>query len=344
MKLQAVSYDWAKEIIAAGLHCKLGDEGLRITAISECLRSVSYLCSLPVSGNNTWVPAASVRLAGMVRSRLAPLWPNVSESEPEISLGIMEILNSLYSLGDMVRFDGGKWLPAPAHAVSIGDNKAILLGGGPTRVLPHCIMLSAKSTGFVRIVEEKSCIGVVEIWEPTEWIGAPPEGLEKWSHRFISNAEKNYSDASNEISDSSVYLNGRWTDITALPSGTRGSLLCKMNLKGIGGGYFIGYIVKGRIIKVSSIESIDDVRRYRFYLDVQAVRPIRVNVFHANGLISFKLRRRLPKKESKALHLGWSIPTSKDDYPGTIHHVLPEEMLPIIRCAFEGLGIVVVEK
>ncbi|WP_429050854.1 hypothetical protein ACS016_12755 [Aeromonas veronii] len=344
MEWHAVSREWAQKIIAAGLHCELNSEGLRISAISECLRSVSYLCSAPTGGHDTWKPAASVRLTGMVRSRLAPLWPNLTGDDQELCPGVMDILNNLGELGDMVRFEGGHWLPAPAHAVRLGDGKAVLLGGGPMKILPHSIGISAKSAGPVRIVEQVSCTGFMELWEPVEWIGAPVEGLDKWSARLLAQAESHFTDASSEMNDSSVYLNRKWVNVSELPSSIRGSLLCKMHFKGGVGGYFIGEFVNGYLRRVSSIDSTDDVRRYRFHLDMQANQSINVHVYISQGLIEFKLNRRLPMKEAKVFLLGWQIPTSEGYNSGITHHVLPEEMLPIVRCAFEGLGIGLVER
>lgn len=344
MEWQAVSREWAQKIIAAGLHCELNSEGLRISAISECLRSVSYLCSAPTGEHDTWKPAASVRLTGMVRSRLAPLWPNLTGDDQGLCPGVMGMLNNLGELGDMVRFEGGQWLPAPAHAVRLGDGKAVLLGGGPMKILPHSVVISAKAAGSVRIVEQVSCTGFMELWEPVEWIGAPVEGLDKWSDRLLAQAESNFTDASSEMDDSSVYLSRKWVDVREVPSSLRGSLLCKMNLKGGRGGYFIGEFVNGHLRRVSSIDSADDVRRYRFHLDMQANQSIKIHISISQGLVEFKLKRRLPMKEAKVLLLGWQIPTPEEDHSGIIHHVLPEEMLPIVRCAFEGLGIGLVER
>jgi len=340
MEWQAVSREWAQKIIAAGLHCELNSEaGLRISAISECLRSVSYLCSAPTGERDTWEPAASARLTGMVRSKLAPLWSNLTEGGQGSCPGVMDMLNNLGELGDMVRFEGGQWLPAPAHAVRLEDGKAVLLGGGPMKTLPHSVVISAKAAGSVRIVEQVSCTGFMELWEPVEWIGAPVEGLDKWSDRLLAQAESNFTDASSEMDDSSVYLSRKWVDARELPSSLRGSLLCKMNLKGGRGGYFFGEFVNGHLRRVSSIDSADDARRYRFHLDMQANQSIKVHISISQGLVEFKLKRRLPRKEAKVLLLGWQIPTPEEAHAGITHHVLPEEIFPIVRCAFEGLGI-----
>lgn len=344
MEWQAVSGEWAHKIIAAGLHCELNAEGLRVSAISECLRSVSYLCSAPTGEHDNWEPAASVRLTGMVRSRLVSLWADLAGGDKSSYPSVMDVLNNLGELGDMVRFEGGKWLPAPAHAVRLGEEKAVLLGGGPTRILPHSIMISVKTAGLVRIVEQVSCTGFIELWEPVEWIGAPVEGIDIWSDRFLAQAESNFTDASSEMDDFSVYISRKWVDVRELPSSLRGSILCKTFSKGGGGGYFIGAFVNGHLRKVSSIDSSDDVRRYRFYLDMKSNQSIKVNISISQGLVEFKLKRRLPRREAKVLLLGWQLPISEEDYSWCAHHVIPQEMFPIVRCAFEGLGIELVDR
>ena len=345
MELQAVSYDWAQKIIAAGLHCDFnGDnEGLRISAISECLRSVSYMCSLPASEHDFWNPAASVRLTGMVRTKLASIWPDLTVGDQSSSPTIMDVLNNLADLGDMNRFTGGKWLPAPIHAVTLSNGKALLLGGGPIRILPRTILTTVKVAGPVRIVKQDSCVGLMEFKSPNEWIGAPIEGLRKWSERLLARVESKFSDASRELNDSLVYFECKWIEIKELPLGFSGIHLCIMRLKD-SGGYFIGEFTNSHLCKVSSIDVIEDARRFRFYSDMQANRSINVHFSTSQGLIKFKLKRRLPNKEAKILCLGWQMPSPNLEHPGIAYHVLPEEMLPIVQCAFDGLGIKFVER
>ena len=143
MEWHAVRREEAQKVIAAGIRSRWAGEALRIAAVSECLRAAAHLSSAPEGGRGPWEPAASVRLTGMVRRRLAPLWPDLSGTDDETCPGVMAILDSLAELGDMVRLDGGRWLPAPPRALSVGDGLAVLLSCLPsrdlaTRVHPGC--------------------------------------------------------------------------------------------------------------------------------------------------------------------------------------------------------------
>lgn len=338
MKWQAMSREEASKIVAVGMRCGLIGEGLRISAISECLRAVSYLCSAPVGEREVWEPAASVTLTGMVRRRLVSLWPDLSSDGDDTCPGVMCVLDEMAELGDMVRLEGGRWLVAPARAVSAGDGLAVLLGGGPMEVLPQAVAVSARVAGRVRLIDPATCKGWADIWEAEDWIGAPAEGLEAWSARLQAETAARLSDAPDNMGDASAYLPRQWVRLADLPAGEGGLLLCRAHV-GQAYSYFVGDFVKGRLQRVSAIES-SAARRLRFHLDAQANRPIRITATESQGLVRLRLARRLPEREARVLLLGWQAPTPEGEHPGVTYHVFPSEMLPIVRKAFEGLGIV----
>lgn len=342
MKWQAMSREESWKIVAAGMRCRLTGEGLRISAISECLRAVSYLCSTPAGGRSAWEPAASVRLTGMVRHRLAALWPDLSSDVKDTSPGVMSILDSMAELGDMVRLEGGKWLVAPAHVVRAGDGLAVLLGGGPMEVLPQAVKVSARVAGRVRLIESAVCKSWADVWEADDWIGAPAEGLEAWSARLLAETAALLTDAPNDMVDVYAYLPRQWIILADLPAGEGGLLLCRARI-GQAYSYFIGEFVKRHLQRISAIES-SDARRLRFHLDVQANCPIRIKVAESQGLVKLRLARRLPEREARVLLLGWQVPPPEGEHAGVTYHVFPSETLPIVRRAFKGLGIVLDER
>lgn len=344
MDWQAVSRERARKIVAEGIRCRLTGEGLRISAVSECLRAVSHLCSAPEGARGVWEPAASVRLTGLVRYRLASLWPDLTGNGEEGRPGVMGVLKHLADLGDMVRLEGGRWLAAPAHAVGIGEGLAVLLGGGPMEVLPNA--LSAKVSGRVRLVEQAACEGWADLWEADEWIGAPAEGLEAWSERLLARASAQLMDASDNMGEASAYIRREWVRLEDLPGDERGLLLCRARILGVSGqmsSYFIGEFVRGHLRRLSGIKS-SDARRLRFHLDAQAGCPVRVIAVSSKGMVMLRLKRRLPDCEARVLLLGWQVPTPDGEHPTVTHHMFPMEMLPVLRRAFEGLEIVLVER
>ncbi|WP_413731479.1 hypothetical protein [Sodalis sp. RH20] len=189
------------------------------------------------------------------------------------------------------------------------------------------------------MIEQTSCKDWAELWEVDEWIGAPIEGLDVWSSRMLAEIAARFTDAPDDMGDSAVYLHRKWIGLSVLPLNVGGILLCRARV-GLAFSYFIGQFVRGRLRKLSSIESSDDARRLRFHLDVQANCPLRIEAATSNGLVKLRLVRRLPKREAKVLLLGWQVSSPMDEHPGVTHHVFPEETLPIVRRAFEGLGIV----
>lgn len=338
MKWQAISREGSQKILAASIRCRVGGEGLRIAAIAECLRAASYLASAPVAGNGNWEPAASLSLTSMVRRRLSPLWPDLAEDK-DARPGVLSVLNSLGELGDLVRLRGGSWLTPPAHAIKAANDSAVILGGGPLETLPHHIQTQA--AGRVRLVDAIACNDWIDVWDACEWIGAPVEGLEAWSIRLIATMKSRFSDVPSALGDIAIYDKGRWGALAELPNA--GGVFLSKCQTGPVASHFLGDYFRGRIRKMVSL-NLQDARRLRFHLDAQAGRPMRVKAVTSQGFVKLRLERRLPPQEARVLLLGWQIPTPEGEHPGVTYHVLPIELLSIVRAALDGLGVVLDER
>lgn len=340
MEWRAVSRDKALEMISTALNCRFSEEGLRISVVSECLRSVLYQYSVSeiVEARQT---VASLRLTSAVRRKLMPLWPNIVDIDDDIHPGVMSILDSLAELGDMVKLEGGKWLTAPPHAIKTDHNMAILLGGDPACALSPDFVLN--SVGRVRLIEQEAWVGRVELWDANEWVGAPAEGNKEWSSKLLARTISRFTDAPRDIGEFSVYVRGKWIHLSELSSHEKRVYLCRIPIDN-GFSYFLGEFVAGRLRKMSSFESSDEVRRLRFFIDTKDNCQMKVRIKMSNGLARLRLTRRLPKRESKVLLLGWRESGPEGEHIGVTHHIFPEEILPIVRSAFEGLGIVCINE
>lgn len=334
MKWQATSQADAQRLLAKTIGCRHAGEGLRIAAIAECLRAASSLRSAPLDGGGVWEPAASLSLTSMVRRRLSPIWPDIADDD-ELRPGVMTILNSLGDVGDLVRVEGNKWLTSPARAIKAADGTAVLIGGGPTQAFPNQVVL--KFTGRVRLVDAASCEGWADIWDAEEWINAPMTGLNTWSDSLLAEAESRLTWAPTNMSEVSVYSFRKWIPLEGMPD-AKGLLLARCYI-GPMLSYFMGEFSRGRLSKLAHITS-QEARRLRFHLDRIAGCPIRVQTETSNGFTRLQLPRPLPTEEAKTLLLGWQIPTPASAHPGATSHVIPIEMLPIVRCALEGLGVI----
>lgn len=334
MKWQAVSLDDAQKVLAAAIGCRVSGEGLRIAAIAECLRAASSLCSAPLDGGGFWEPVASLSLTSMVRRRLSPIWPDIDD-EDDTRPGVMSILSSLGEIGDLVKLEGNRWLSAPAHAVRAADGAAVLIGGGPAQAFPNRVVL--KSTGRVRLVDAASCDGWADIWEAHEWISAPMEGLTEWSARLLAEAKARLTWAPANLSEVSIYSFRKWVPLESMPD-AKGLLISRCRI-GPMWSYFIGEFSRGHLCKLAHITA-QNARRYRFHLDRTSGCPMSVVAETSHGFTKLQLPRPLPTEEAKTLLLGWQIAGPAGAPPGATFHVIPTEMLPIVRCALEGLGVI----
>lgn len=347
MEWDAVRREEARNVVAAGMRCKWSGEALRVAAVSECLRAASHLSSAPEGGRGPWEPAVSVKLTAMVRRRLAPLWPDLSGDREKAGPGVMKILDSLAKLGDMVRLDGGRWLPAPPHGIALDGGAAVLLGGGPREALLPAASASARVAGRVRLVDRATCAGWMDFWEPEEWIGAPSEGAEAWSEAFLTRIRGSLADAPHDMGEAFAYNPREWVPLSEMSASETGLRLCKTYETGAAGrmsSYFVGEFARGRLRRLYGVPA-DQARRLRFWLDARAGRPVRViAALSPNGLVHLKLMRRLPEREGRVLLLGWQMPAPEGEQPGIAHHLFAAETLPVVKMAFEGLGIVFEER
>lgn len=337
MRWQAVSGDEAKRVIAAGIGCKVSGEGLRISAISECLRAASYLCSVPLTTDGPWEPAVSLSLTSLVRKRLSPIWENLTE-DTDARPGVLSVLESLGELGDLVRGERG-WLTPRPRAISAACGNAVIIGGGPSQAFP--LGVQTRACGRARLVTMSMCDGWLDIDDPRDWIGAPMEGLETWSNRLLREVSQRFGPPPDNLGDVMIYLNLKWVGLTDMPS-IEGTHLAKYQA-GVMTCYFLGAFYRGRLQRMTSIPS-QDARRLRFHFDQQIGRPTTVEAETFQRFVKLRLYRRLPAEEAKTLLIGWEMSVPPGSHPGLRQYVLPIEALPIVRSALNGLGIVLVER
>lgn len=338
MKWLGSDRDAARKILATGMGCRSGGEGLRIAAVAECLRAASYLCSAPSTDPEAWVPASTLSLTSQVRRRLLPLWPTLDD-EQAAEPGVKEILESLGELGDLVRLDGGRWLTPPPRAVRAGAKLAVITGGGPAQTFPWPIAM--RGEGRVRLVDVDACAERIDLWEPAEWIGAPIEGLQAWSIQLLSSAKAQLKPATNELADVSIRVDGKWMALSAC-STAEGLFLARCRT-GPRSEYFVVLVSRGCLRKMTGLPP-QQARRLQFYLDAQAGHPMKVEVLVSQTHVRLRLYRQLPREEKKTLLLGWQLPTPDNGGAGTTYHVIPSEMFPLVRQALTGLSVEVVER
>ncbi|HHR0680170.1 TPA: Druantia anti-phage system protein DruD [Klebsiella aerogenes] len=336
MEWKSLSRDKALDMISSALNCRFSGEGLRVSVVSECLRNVLYQYSISET-EETRQTVTSLRLTNAVRRKLAPLWSDIADIDDAIHPGIMSILDSLAELGDMFKLEGGNWLTVAPHAVRTDHNMAILLGGDPACAFSTDVVV--KSVGRVRLIEQGFCTGSIELWDANEWIGAPVEGNEKWSTKLLSKTVSGFIDAPSDMKEAIAYVKGKWVHLPDLPIHEKRIYLCRMPID-TSFSYFLGEVEAGDLCRMNSLESSDDARRLRFFLDTKDNCPLKVRIKMSDGLARLRLTRRLPRQESKVLLLGWREAGPEGEHSGITRHVFPEEILPIVRSAFEGLGII----
>lgn len=336
----ALSRDGAVGTLARALRCRLPEEGVRLGTLSEHLRAACLLCSAPTEGRGGWTPASSVKLSAMVRRRLGPVWPDLGQGEDEFRPGAVDTLEALSLIGDMVRLEQGRWLPAVPRAYSMGGGLALVVGGGPRECLPASVAASVRVLGRARVADVSAC-GELDVDDALEWIGGPPDGLEAWTADFLTVATSKLAHAPEDMGQLEAYLPPRWVPHDEVPMAETGIRLSRVRERAFGGpqfSYLVAEFVKGRMKRLRSLSSTD-ARRLRFGLDLKAGTSAKALAVVGEDAVQLKLARLLPEPEGRALLLGWRVPNAPQDSPLVKTHVFPAEVMPLVRRALEGLGI-----
>ena len=337
--------DEAVDTLAGALRCRLPEEGVRLGTLSEHLRAACILCSTSSEGGGEWIPASSVKLSAMVRRRLSPVWPDIGEGETEFRSGVVETLEALSSIGDMVRLEQGRWLPAPPRAYSMGGGLALVVGGGPRECLPAPATTTVRVLGRARVADLSTC-AELDVDDASEWIGGPPEGLEEWATDFLAAATSMLTPAPEDMGQLETYLPPGWLLRDEVPVAETGIRLSRVRERGFGGqqfSYLVAEFMKGRVRRLRSISSAD-ARRLRYALDLKAPTRVKAVAVVREAVVELKLARHLPEPESRALLLGWRVPNAPQDDWRIKTHVFPAEVMPLVRLALEGLGIRIVTR
>lgn len=337
--------DEAVDTLAGALRCRLPEDGVRLGALSEHLRAACILCSAPSEEGGTWVPASSVKLSAMVRRRLGPVWPDIGEGETEFRPGAVETLEALSSIGDMVRLEHGRWLPAPPRAYSLGGGLALVVGGGPRECLPIPAAATVRMLGRAKVTDLSAC-GELDVDDASEWIGGPSEGLEEWATDFLATAASMFAHAPEDMGQLETYLPPRWLPQDEVPVAETGVRLSRVRERGFGGpqfSYLVAEFVKGRVKRLRSVSSAD-ARRLRYALDLKAGTQAKAVAVVREDVVELKLARLLPEPESRALLLGWRVLNAPQDDRWIKTHVFPAEVMPLVCQALEGLGIRIVTR
>ncbi len=336
MKWLGSHLDAARETLAAGLGCTSDGEGLRIAAVAECLRAASYLCSAPRTDRDAWMPASTLSLTSLVRRRLTPLWPALDD-EQATEPGVKTILEDLGELGDLVRLEGGRWLIPPPRAINLGGTLAVITGGGPAQTFPWSITM--RGAGRLRLAEVDACAGRIDVWEPQEWIGAPLEGLQAWSTQLLTSAKAQLKPATNALANVSIRASGKWMALPACAT-AEGLFLARCRT-GPRFEYFVAQVSGGHLRQITGVRP-GQARRLQFYLDAQAGHPMIVRAYVSPTQVRLRLHRYLPREETRALLLGWQMPSPGGT--GAIDYSIPREMFPLVRQALAGLHVDVTER
>jgi hypothetical protein len=286
---------------------------------------------------------ATLRLTGTIRRKLGVLWSELERNVTNERTGtfptILDTLESLNKLGDLHRTTGGMWCIPPVHAIKCGEGCSVLLGGGPISVLPNEIALKTKVVGKCRLLTSEVKLNLVDVWTVSEWLGGTRECLDDWANNLLKLSISKMTDNMDDLGQVQVYVGSKWLDLADLQSNVNGDYIGRMWVKG-GFSYFLGHIKCSVITRLCSL-SVQDARRYRFYLDAHINNPVQVKAYRTSKrLIRLQLIRPLPEEEEKVLSLGWKVPSKKGEYRKADYFEFPIEIVPLIRDVFDRLKIV----
>ncbi|WP_411066718.1 hypothetical protein [Vibrio alginolyticus] len=343
MKLSSLSKNATLDFLARQINCPLADRGREISIISECLRSMLFFYSHGSEGDFYKGPVSTIQLTRIVKDKLKFLFEygHSTNRKSNNQIDVLKLADCLHRLGDLHKSSGGQWTIPPIHAIRCGDEHALLLGGGPTTILPNSLRSVISTVGSLRLVNQQACEGEIELWDIDKWVQFNHQSLSHWANSLQHKASKNLVESVYDSRQVQVYLKGRWVDFDDLPVSINSLSICRMR----GSAcflYFFGELIAGRLERACSITS-QEARRYRFYRDAEDGRPVCISAkYVSRNLIRMQIVRPLPIEESIIQNLGWRVPVEKGEYDKATYYEFPVEVVPIIREVLDRLRIVLV--
>ncbi|WP_146779339.1 hypothetical protein [Vibrio paracholerae] len=338
MKLSSLSKNATLDFLARQINCPLDDRGRDISIVSECLRTMLFLHSLGSEDDFYKGPISTIQLTRAVKEKLQVLF-EYGQANNNNQIDVFKLANCLHRLGDFHKSSSGQWTIPPIHAIRCGDECALLLGGGPTSILPESLSSLVSTVGNLRLIDQRECENLIELWDIDKWIQFKHQNLNDWANSLKHKASKNLVESVFDLGQVQVYLKGRWIKFDDLPTGINDFPICRFH-GSAQFSYFFGELISSRLERICSITS-QEARRYRFYRDAEDGRPVCVNAkYISKNLIRMQIVRPLPIEESIIQNLGWQVPVEEGEYNKATYYEFPIEVVPILREVLDRLRIV----
>lgn len=186
----------AKALLSLGLSEAATDGNVR----REVLRALTWA----LTGGTA--PVHVLRLLNRSVDYASGLASSSQEAEGLRSM-LRDDLDALADAGDVAGLDGGYWLPSPTRLVDIHEDTAMLIVGGlPTRAIPHALRQTLVFDGPFRRVESQAALSLeLPVEELSDWARRPTEPLDQWAQRITNLDLPEYS-APRDGSTTQLYL------------------------------------------------------------------------------------------------------------------------------------------
>lgn len=310
-------------------------------------------------------PVRTVRVTSLATALSEP-WAceDVTEDEREC---LRQTLKELGVLGDLIPLSGGFWTPGPLQIVSLGaaTDRALLVGGVPTRLLPKKLQAGISVLGLLRRVTGKALRNEeVEAWlrevgyrtmTLDEWSEVPSEPLSQWGEGVLSSRFIGFPDSGEGLRVFAYLPSPRRTKGPARPQIVRwGSLPNSLDSKRhlvrlervaqFRDEYFLAEVSQGRILRTGPVLRGGDHRRLMYYLDSKAGEPTTAEFRPSQGGGgALLLRSELPPQELRKFSaLGILHQEANQKYYPRVWKIEESELGDALK-VLNGLGIKVIQ-
>lgn len=338
MKIEAIAADAAHDYLAREFRFQGVAQATFISLVCEQIRSVVYLLTAD-SLDSSFV--SKLKVVRTVCQKVAPLLPALGYGDGPKDLVERE-LSLLIELKDLVDDDEFGVSLAPCRLIPAGLGIFLMIGGGPSQLLPSEIRTELQICGRARVVTPSSrntqFLESLPKQTAESWLSSTDTPPFAWRDAYLKDAARRMTPAV-DLEYVEAFEDGFFRPLANIR--VTGKLLFVRFRTNSPLKYFYGLAscisVDGKRI-VDKFADIDynDAQRLRSIWSMDDV-PQRLEFVKNNGLLQLDIGHPLPKPEAQFLSLGWFIKSeSRSGWP--YHYYFPQFALPLIEAATTALG------
>jgi hypothetical protein len=343
MKIEEIGAEAAHDYLAREFRFQGIAQATLISMLCEQIRAAVYLFTVNSPSNSS---VSKLKVVRTVCQKAAPLMPALGYGDWPEDL-IKRELRLLIELKDLVEDDELGVSLAPCRLIPADLGVFLMIGGGPSQLLPYEIRTELQIFGRARIVtpspNNRQFIESLPKQTAESWLASTGATPFAWHDAYLKAAVRRMT-AAVELGHMEAFEDGFFRQLANVRDTGKPLFVRFRTNSSFKHFYGLASCVSSdgkRVIDKFADIDYNDAQRLRGIWSRDGV-PARLEFAKCNGLLQLNVGYPLPKPEAQFLSLGWFI-KSKSPSGWPHHYYFPQPTFPLIETAAIALGFQMIE-